>query len=343
MAHQVLWVTQRGARHQQAALAAAPPGLAVTMRRSPGRDELLSLLPGVEFLVSERSGAIDAEMIAAGGALRLIQRLGSQTYDIDLQAARAAGVAVCAAPSLGCIMVAEHALMQILVLAKRARETMRIALSDEDFGPPRRADEDTFAYNWSRYRGVTGLWGSAVGILGMGEIGLELARRLRPFGCAIRYTKRRRLPEAVERELGVTFASADEIAATCDVVCALLPFLPETEQSLSSRFFAAMQPGSLFVSCGGSGVVDEAALAAALRSGRLAGAALDTYTFEPIAADNPLRGLALADPTANALLTPHIAGGTGPRDPQETVNPRSQDYANILAALAGAPLVGRLV
>jgi phosphoglycerate dehydrogenase-like enzyme len=122
----------------------------------------------------------------------------------------------------------------------------------------------------------------------------------------------------------------------------VLPFFPETEQSLSTAFFAAMKPGSLFVSCGGSGVVDEAALAAALRSGHLGGAALDTFTYEPVAPDDPLRALALADPRANVVLTPHTAAGTGPIHPTHPTKEREDDYANIMRCLRGEPLTGRI-
>lgn len=341
--HRVLWLTQRGERHQAAALVSAPPDLTVIMRRSPTKEEIISLLPGVEFLVSERTGAIDADMIAAGAQLRLIQRLGSQVYDIDLPAAQAANIPVCYAPVRGCIMVAEHMLMQMLALAKHVRALMQVIQAEDDFGrPPRRCDEDYFAYNWSGQRGVTGLWGSTVGILGMGEIGTELARRLRPFGCTVLYNKRSRLPESAEMELNARFASVDELPAAGDFVCNLLPFFPETEQSLGEPFFTAMKPGSLFVSCGGSGVVDENALAAAIRSGHLGGAALDTYTFEPIAPDDPLRALA-ADPRANVILTPHTAAGAPAPHPGEQPRDRAEDYANILRCLRGEPLAGRLV
>ena len=343
MAHPTLWITHRGERHQQAALISAPPELAVTIRRSPSKEEVLELLPGMEFLLSERTGAIDADMIAAGKQLRLIQRLGSQTYDIDLTAAQAASIPVCYAPVRGCIMVAEHMLMQILALAKRVRELMVVVQEGENFGfPPRRCDEDYFAYNWAGYRGATGLWGSTVGVLGMGEIGAELARLLRPFGCTLLYNKRNRLPEEAEAALGARFATVDVMAATSDVICMLLPFFPETEQSLSADFFAAMKPGSLFVSCGGSGVVDEKALTEALRSGHLAGAALDTFTYEPIAKDDPMRALA-ADLRANVILTPHTAAGTGPTHPIQPRAERAEDYDNLLRCLRGEPLTGRLV
>ncbi|MGE5602151.1 MAG: NAD(P)-dependent oxidoreductase [Nitrososphaerales archaeon] len=343
VSHPTLWITHRGERHQEAALSSAPAELAVTMRRSPSKEEVIRLLPGVEFLVSERTGAIDADVIAAGKDLRLIQRLGSQVYDIDLQAAKAAGVPVCYMPVRGSIMVAEHMLMQILVLAKHTRELMDVVQEANDFGyPPRRTDEDYFAYNWSGRRGVMALWGSTVGILGMGEIGTELARLLHPFGCTILYNKRNRLPEPAETELSVRFATVDEMLLTSDVMCMLVPFFPETEQSLGEAFFSAMKPGGLFVSCGGSGVVNEEALAAAIRSGHLGGAALDTFTFEPITRDDPMRALA-ADPRANVVLTPHTAAGTGAIGVTSPNAERLEDYENILRCLRSEPLVGRLV
>ncbi len=236
-------------------------------------------------------------------------------------------------------MVAEHMLLQMLALAKRLREVMDLTLEANDFGqPPRRCDEDYFAYNWTGRENILGLWGATVGILGMGEIGTELARRLRGFGCTVLYNKRNRLPEAAERELNVQFAEVDDMLARSDYVCMLLPFFPETEQSLSHDFFARMKPGSIFVSCGGSGVVDEDALAAALRSGHLYGAAVDTYTFEPIAPDDPLLALA-RDPRANIVLTPHTAAGTVAAASSE----RYGDYTNLMRVLHGEPLVGRLV
>ena len=96
--HKTLFVTDRGLQHQQWALEGAPPELEITMRRKPGKEEIIALLPDMEVLISERSGVIDADMIAAGRNLRLIQRLGIQTWDIDLEAARSAGIPVCFSP-----------------------------------------------------------------------------------------------------------------------------------------------------------------------------------------------------------------------------------------------------
>ncbi len=338
--HATLFITQRGLLHQQAALDAAPADLDVSMVRSPSKEEILTLIPGKEFLITERSGMVDADIIRAGSDLRLIQRLGSQTHDIDLDAARTAGIPVCYLPIRSCIMVAEHMMMQMLGLSKRVNEMREVMLSADNFGkPPTRCTEDTFAYNWSEREEIGGLWESTVGILGMGEIGFELARRLRNFGCKVLYNKRNPLPGHTERELNVQYAGRDDLVAQSDYICILLPLFAETEQSLNHDFFAMMKPGAYFVSSGGSGIIDEDALAAAISSGRLNGAAVDNYTYEPIRKD-----CALLEPArrrgANVILTPHTAAGTVPKANRDL---RVDDYQNLLKSIRGVDLAFRLV
>jgi phosphoglycerate dehydrogenase-like enzyme len=333
-----LFLTDRGQRHQLAALKAAPPELEVIVRRRPPREELPALLPEVEFLVSERSGAIDADMIQAAGRLRLIQRLGSLVHDIDLQAARAAGVPVCAVPVRGARLVAEHMLMQILALAKRLPEASQAILSAggdvERRGESRRTDEDTFAYNWSGLRGIVDLWDRTFGIWGFGEIGVDLARRLRGFVPArVLYHKRNRLPALVEADLDLAFADVDSLVAESDFLCLLLPYAPETDRLVDAAVLGRMKPGAFLVSAGSGSVIDEAALADALRAGRLAGAALDTFEWEPILPDNPLLPLA-REARYNVLLTPHTGGGSV-EDPPGLA--RARDYENLLRVLRGEP------
>lgn len=337
--HSTLFITDRGAQHQQWALEGAPPELAVVMRRAPSRSEILALLPEAEFLISERSGVIDAEMIAAGRKLRLIQRLGVQTWDIDVEAARRAGIAVCYLPIQTCALVAEHVLLQMLGLVKRVRELMAVsAAADDGRLPPRRCDEDHFAYNWSRRENIGGLMGKTVGILGFGEIGVELANRLKNFDGKVLYQKRKRLPPQAEAQLNLRYAAArEDVAAQSDIVVALLPLGPETDQCLNAAFFRQMKPGALFIQSGGSGTVDETALAEALRSGHLGGAAVDGFTWEPVPPDNVLIALA-QDPLRNLILTPHVAAGAIPGTGQL----RAGDYANLVAFLAGRELRYRL-
>lgn len=329
--HRTLFFTDRGAQHQRWALEGAPPELDVVMRRAPSKAEALALLPDAEFLISERSGVIDAEMIAAGKKLRLIQRLGLQTWDIDVEAARQAGIPVCYLPIQTCALVAEHVVLQALGLIKRVRELMAVSESADGGGlTPRRCDEDHFAYNWSHRENIGGLMGKTVGILGFGEIGVELVTRLKGFDCTVLYQKRKRLPLEAEAQLNLSYAAShEEIAARSDVVVALLPLGPETEQSLNSQFFSQMKPGALFIQSGGSGTVDETALAEALWSGHLGGAAVDGFTWEPVPPDNILLSLA-RDPMMNLLLTPHVAAGAIPG----TGKLRAGDYVNIAALLA---------
>ena len=337
--YSALFITHRGERHQQDALGAAPDFLDVTMMRSPTKEEIIAALPGKDFLITERSGVIDSDIITAGSTLRLIQRLGSQTYDIDLKAAKKSGIPVCYLPVRSCIMVAEHMVLQLLALAKRLREVMELTQQADDFGnPPRLCDEDYFAYNWTGRENLLGLWESTVGILGFGEIGTELARRLQGYGCHILYNKRNRLPEEAEKELDIEFATQDELLEKSDFLCMLLPYFPETALSLNAEFFSKMKPGACFISCGGSGVVDDQALAAAVESGHLYGAAVDTFVYEPIAKNSPLLPLA-KDPFKNMVLTPHTAAGSASASSKS----RKGDYINIERILSDQKLIGRLV
>ncbi|MCE7983058.1 MAG: hypothetical protein DYG89_17885 [Caldilinea sp. CFX5] len=336
-AYQLLFLTERSPHHQQAALEAAPAAVAVTMLRTPDRATILARLPQMDFLISERAGAIDAEMIAAGHRLQLIQRLGSLTYDIDVAAARARGIPVCTWPIEGCILVAEHLVMQMLALVKRLVEAQAMTTAAIDWGrPAHRTDENTFAYNWTNRSNIDGLYQKTVGILGFGEIGAELARCLRGFRPAqVLYHKRRRLPVTVEAELGITYGTEETLFAQSDFLCNLLPYSAETELHLNRAVFQQMRRGAFLVSCGSGGTVHEADLVAALQAGHLGGAALDTYEWEPLPANHPLVQLAREN-RANLLLTPHIAFGVRSKD---QVAWRSDDYTNILRWLAKEPLL----
>jgi phosphoglycerate dehydrogenase-like enzyme len=337
-----LFITERGLRHQQDALNAAPAELAVTMLRRPTREELWPHLAATVFWISERTGTIDAEMIQAASQLKMILRLGSLTYDIDLDAARAAGVVIAAWPQRGVIMVAEHLVMQMLALRKQLRQVEAITLAAGDWGLSRRTDEDTFAYNWSGRQDIGGLWRSTIGILGFGEIGAELARRLAGWDCRVLYHRRRRLPDRAEAELGVAYATQDALLAESDFVVNLLPYPSVNKPGFSEKpglshgadlaldaaQLAGMKRGAYLVSCGSGSVLDEAALADAVAANRLAGVALDTFEWEPIRPDNPLRRLALEG--RNVLLTPHTAAGA---PPVGVIPSRTDDYAPIVQFL----------
>jgi phosphoglycerate dehydrogenase-like enzyme len=336
--YKTLFTTERSSFHQQRALAAAPSELDITVLHRPTRETLVSLLADVEYFISERVGVIDAQMIAAAPRLKLILRLGSLTHDIDLAAARAARVIVCTWPDAGAMYVAEHLMLQMLALAKKLRETEPVALeASPDWRESQRTDENTFAYNWSNRQGIGTLWQKTAGILGFGEIGAELTRRLTGWGCTVLYNKRNRLPETLEVEMGLIYANMDALFSQSDYLVNLLPYSPETAAFINSGRLALMERGSFVVSCGSGGTVDETALAAAIQAGHLGGAALDTYEWEPLQADNVL--VALARAGYNVLLTPHIAAGSPRTDDQR----RAGEYTNIVNHINGLPVLNRVV
>jgi phosphoglycerate dehydrogenase-like enzyme len=334
----VVFTTERAGRHQRNALKMAPENLAITMLREPSRADLKAVLGGSEVLISERRGVIDADLLNDAPDLRLILRLGSLSHDIDLEAARARGVVVCWRPQEGVVRVAEHLVMQMVALLRRLPEALAIAREAADGWAPRlTTDEDNFAFNWSERQNLLGLHDRTVGILGFGEIGAELARRLAGWNCSMLYHRRSRMPEDVERELGLTHCSREQLFAVSDVLVCLLPYSAQTRLSIDTVAIAKMKPSALLVSAGSGGVIDELALAQAVRSGQLAGAALDTFAVEPLENDNPL--VQAARGGANIMLTPHVAGGSPPDAWEEL----GRMYQPVLDYLAGNSLSFRLV
>ncbi len=319
----ILFLTDRGERQQEWARQAAPTGFNVIIKRRPSDAEIADVLPSVTYMMSERSEPVTAAMIAAAKNLKLIVRLGSLAVGIDLEAARAHNVQVAVQPIIGTMYVAEHVLMMTLATTKRLGRSLWQANTADHGKAAHRTDEDTFAFNWLGINDIGGLVGKTIAILGMGEIGVEFARRIACFRpAAVLYNKRTRYPVAVETELGLTYADQPECVRRADVLISLLPYAAETDCSLNAETFAAMRRGAILVHAGSGSVIDEGALVDALQSGHLAGAALDTYEFEPLQPDHPLVILA-RDPRSNLLLTPHVAAASLPAD-------RADDYAEIV-------------
>ena len=333
----VVFTTERSGRHQQLAIEAAPENLQIAMLRNPDRATLSGHLAGARFLLSERAGVIDADLIRSAPRLEMIVRIGSVTFDIDLEAARSAGVIVCYWPIGGVIRVAEHLMLQMLVLGKRLRRAESVLLEAGSWGASRRTDENTFAFNWSEMNGSKGLWRQTIGVIGFGEIGAELARRLQGWGCSLLYNKRRRLPESTEIDLALKFVDTDTLFRESDYVVNLLPYSNHTDMMIGAGLIATMKAGAFFVSCGSGAIVDETALAHAVESRKLGGVALDTFEWEPIRPTNAL--IALAKAEFNVVLTPHVAGG----DKTVAREERMGYYTSITEHLAGRPLQFRLV
>ena len=336
--HRTVYVTQRAPVHTDVARAACPEQLDLVMLVSPPTSAIAEAAADAEFLMSERSGVIDASIIEAGRGLRLIQRLGLQVHDIDLDAARRAQIPVCRWPLPQCTMVAEHVVMQMMALLKRSREAEWIVTgASTEWGTPQRCDADTFFIDWSKMSGVRQLRDCTVGIVGLGEIGTELALRLDSFGCELLYHRRNRMPDWAEEQLRVAYAGLDELLDRSDVVVLLLPHSSETAGIADAEFLRRMRPGSLMINAGASSLLDEEAVARACRAGHLGGVATDGFAWEPVRPDNPLAALA-ADQGANVVLTPHSAQAGLVLDRAA----RRAEYTNLLAVIEGRPLEHRV-
>ncbi len=256
---------------------------------------------------------IDAAVAEAARGCRLIQQPSIGYQHIDLEATRRAGIPVANVGAANAVGVAEHAVMFMLCLLKRALY-FHAKTARGEWG-----QQDIFTL------GLGELHGKTLGIVGMGNIGREVALRARPFGCRMLYHDLRRLPEEEERELGVEFAELEGLLRASDIVSLHVPLTPETRHLMDRERLAMMKPGAYLLNLARGEVVDEEALAEALREGRLAGAGIDVFAEEPVNPDNPLLA------SDRVMLSPHVAGGTD----ESRVRMLQVTVENVVGALSG--------
>jgi phosphoglycerate dehydrogenase-like enzyme len=268
------------------------------------QEEMRAALPGSPALVVE-SLSVGKEELAAGGALRVVQKYGLAPRNIDAAACAAKGIKVLTIRRRANIACAELALTLMLTLAKKLhRLAGRISveqLAAVGYGYKPFDRRHTPNSNWPRISGLLTLNEATVGIIGLGEIGREIAIRAAAFGMRILYHQRTRLPEAEERELQATYAPIETLLAESDWVVPQLPSTPATVGFIGRAQFAQMKPGAFLVNISRADVVDRAALIAALKSGRLGGFALDPLYEAPGRSDDELLAF------DNVVLSPHIA------------------------------------
>lgn len=247
---------------------------------------------------------VDEALLESTPNLSSVVKLDSGPATIDESQCADRGITVQIVESPGLISVAEHAVMLILAVFKRlgiASDRFR-AGKLVDGVTPELTTQESYAYNWVGLERFEALYGKTIGLVGLGKIGSEAAIRLKAFETDVVYTKRNRLDADEESRLGVRYLSFDELLAASDCVSLQNRFSPETEKMMGAREFALMREGSFFVNTARGRLVDEEALAAALASGHLAGAALDVFEYEPLRPDSPLLD------APNVILTPHTAG-----------------------------------
>lgn len=250
--------------------------------------DLKAILGAYDALAVRSATKVTAEVLESPGRLKVIGRAGVGVDNIDVEAATRKGVVVMNTPGGNSIAVAELTLGLMLALHRQLVPAISA----------------TKAGKWEKKRFAGGheLFRKTVGLVGLGNIGQLVAQRCMAFGATvIAYDPH---PVEASRRLGVQIVPLDELFRRSDVVSLHLPLMEDTRNLVGSTLLALMKKGSYLINCARGGIVDEAALAAVLRDGPLAGAAMDVFAREPVPADHPLLGL------DNFLCTPHLGAST---------------------------------
>src|SRR5919202_5105759 len=253
-------------------------------------EDLRAALAEARALVVRNRTQVRGALLDAAPRLRVVGRLGVGLDNIDVDACAARGVAVCPATGANDVSVAEYVIAAALILLRGAYF----------------ASAEAAAGAWPRNRLIgRAVSGKRLGLVGFGNIARETARRAAALGMSVA-AHDPYVPAGSPAWGGVARLGLDALLASADVLSLHVPLTPETRHLLDGAALARMKPDAVLVNAARGGVVDEAALAAALRAGRLAGAALDVFEAEPLGAERGARFAGLA----NVILTPHIAGVT---------------------------------
>jgi D-3-phosphoglycerate dehydrogenase len=273
------------------------------------RPQSATRLDDVRALVVRNATRVDGALLAALPSLQVVGRAGAGLDNVDVAAARAAGVTVTYAPAENTAATAEHTLALALAVAHRVCELDRVVRDGA----------------WARRFG-TELAGGTWGVVGLGRIGRAVAALARGIGMrTVAFDPA--VPDVDARAADVEPVALETVARTAKVISLHVPLVPATRRLVSAELLRSMRPDAILVNTARGGLVDEEALLAALREGRIAGAALDVRDPEPPATPDPLAAL------DEVVLTPHVAGLS--REAQERVT--EAVARDVRAVLAGQP------
>jgi len=269
----------------------APPELELLLLESEEPAEARAHLARADFLLVA-DWALTAADVAAAPRLRLVQHQGVGYERIDVAALAARGIPLCLCPAGTATGVGEHTLLLILALLKRLVVAHNALVEGRWL-------------QWGLRTETRDLAGKTLGLVGLGRTGRATARRARGFGVRLlAHDPYVELDEATRAELGVELVGRERLFREADVVCLHVPLTDETRHLVNRETLGWMKPGAYLVNVSRGGVVDQAALLEALRARRIAGAALDVFSPEPLPAGHPLTTL------DNVVLTPHVGAGT---------------------------------
>lgn len=255
------------------------------------KDELSKRVADKDFLITPLSTQVDKDVINSAPNLKLIANYGAGFNNIDTDYAKSKDIPVTNTPKVSTTSTAEVTCGLMISLAHRIVEGDKL-MREEGFS------------GWAPlfYLGHQ-LAGKTLGIIGMGQIGQAVAKRMHAFDMNILYSQRKQLDPTVEAQLGAKFASVDEVIENADVLTLHVPATPATHHMIGAEQFRAMKDSAMLINASRGPVIDEGALYEALLNHDIAGAALDVYEHEP-KVDDGFKSL------KNVILTPHIGNAT---------------------------------
>ncbi len=263
-------------------------GIRFDVRTGMSKDELLSAVPAYDAIIIRSGTKVDADVLAAGCKLKVVGRAGIGVDNVDVAAASKRGVIVMNTPQANSVATAEHTMTLILALCRHTA--------------PAHASVAAGQWERSKFTGIQ-LYRRTLGLIGFGRIARLVAQRARGFDMqVIAYDPY--VSAEIGQEAGVKLLDLDEVLAEAEILSLHTSLSPETENLVNADNLAKCRDGVLLVNPSRGKLVDEAALAAALKSGKVRAAALDVYRSEPPAPDNPLIGL------PGVLHTPHLGAST---------------------------------
>lgn len=264
-------------------------------------EELARCCPEAEALVFDATLSVPPALLERLPRLRLLHSDGVGYNGVDGTHARRLGIDLCHCKACNCDGVAEVAVMLMLLLTRLSLPGHRAVVE----GRQGSFKQEAMASALPQLSQMT------VGLVGLGDIAVATARRLRPFGCPMFYYAPHRRPPEVERELGVDYLPLNELAARSDILSLHCAVTPETEGMVNAAFLSGMKEGAYLINTARGQLMDNLAVREALLSGRLAGAGFDTLWPEPTPGDHPL--VALPEELRDRVAyLPHLGGNTGP-------------------------------
>ena len=270
------------------------------------QDQLLANLPGATVAVVEELSVGAEEIAAAAGTLKFVQKYGFTTRNIDQAACERVSAKVLTIRRRANISTAEQGLMLMLALARQVTQNANLIsveqLKAAGYAPTTYNRAHTPNGNWARIPNMVTLYRRQLGIIGLGEIGRELALRAVALGMRIVYTQRARLPADIEAQYQATYAKLDDLLPDSDFISLHLPRSPATVNFINQRELELIKPGAFLINVSQPNLVERHALRHALESGRLGGYGLDTFYEEPGDANDPLIKF------RNVIVTPHLGG-----------------------------------